>query len=122
VATDIPTTPRVDRPAGTVIAALSAWIDEAAANQERDAEARTWGRLAKISEEAGEVIAAYIGATGQNPRKGYTHTQADVEKELLDVALTALAAYEHLTGNQGASLEALFRHVASTAKRAGVAA
>lgn len=76
---------------------LSAWID--AGNEHREAEARTWGRLAKVSEECGEVIAAYIGMTGQNPRKGFTHGALDVEEELLDVAVTALCAVAHLRGN-----------------------
>src|SRR5690625_2974981 len=70
------------------ISDLSEWIDEA--NSQLPPEAATWARLAKITEEAGEVVAAHIGATGQNPRKGVTHTRADVEEELLDVALTAL--------------------------------
>src|SRR5690625_494790 len=79
------------------ISDLSEWIDEA--NSQLPPEAATWARLAKITEEAGEVVTAHIGATGQNPRKGVTHTRADVEEELLDVALTALAALEHLRGH-----------------------
>lgn len=92
------------------LATVSRWIDEAPANAARDPEAATWGRLAKVAEESGEVIAAYIGATGQNPRKGVTHSAGDVREELLDVALTALAAYEHMTGNQGTCLQALREH------------
>ena len=79
------------------IAALSEWIDDG--NAHRDDEAVTWGRLAKIAEEGGEVIAAYIGATGQNPRKGVTHDMGDVADELFDVALTALGAYFHVTNH-----------------------
>ncbi|WP_198541291.1 MazG-like family protein, partial [Parafrankia soli] len=44
----------------------------------------------KVVEELGEAVAALIGMTGQNPRKGVTHTQADLLGELYDVALTAL--------------------------------
>jgi hypothetical protein len=33
-----------------------------------------------------------IGATGQNPRKGITHTWEDVQGELCDVVITALVA------------------------------
>jgi NTP pyrophosphatase (non-canonical NTP hydrolase) len=84
------------------IVELSKWVDEA--NAHKDPEAATWGRLAKVCEEAGEVIRAYIGVTGQNPRKGVQETIFDVREELLDVALTALCAYEHLTGNQGSSM------------------
>lgn len=55
-------------------------------------------RLLKIIEEAGEVAEAYIGVTGANPRKGFTHSLGDLESELLDVALTALIAYVGFTG------------------------
>ncbi|SJM58072.1 MazG-like family protein [Gulosibacter sp. 10] len=99
------------------IAELSRWIDES--NAGRDPEAATWARLAKITEEAGEVVAAHIGATGQNPRKGVTHTRADVEEELLDVALTALAALEHLRGHDARSLELLDDKLRRTLDRAG---
>jgi hypothetical protein len=95
---------------------LSEWID--AGNADRAPEAVSWGRLAKITEEAGEVIAAFIGMTGQNPRKGITHTVQDVVDELLDVAVTALGAYEHLQGHQGTSLDALVLKIAMVAARA----
>lgn len=102
------------------LAALSDWIDTSPANAARDREAATWGRLAKITEEAGEVIAAFIGATEQNPRKGRTHDGTDVIKELLDVALTALCAVEHMTGNSGRSMGELSDHIRSVAGRAEV--
>lgn len=105
-----------DGPAQALVA-LSRWID--AGNAHRDPEAVTWGRLAKITEEAGEVIEAYIGATGQNPRKGQTHTLADVAEELLDVAVTALGALEHLTEHQGLAVEMLEQKIVRVAKRAG---
>lgn len=97
------------------IATLSVWIDEG--NAHRDPEAATWGRLAKITEEAGEVVAAYIGATGQNPRKGTTHSMDDVEGELIDVAVTALAALEHLRGNDGSSMDAFEAKLVKTLER-----
>lgn len=100
------------------LVALSEWID--AGNAHRDPEAVTWGRLAKITEEAGEVIAAYIGATGQNPRKGVTHGAVDVVDELLDVAVTALGAVEHMTGHHGAALSMLEHKIEAVAARAGV--
>lgn len=103
----------------TTLSWLSQWIDDS--NGHRDREAITWGRLAKVAEETGEVIAAWIGATAQNPRKGTTHTREDVCKELLDVAVTALAAYEHMTGNRGDSIIALFTHIATVRKRALIA-
>ncbi|WP_405018892.1 MazG-like family protein [Kitasatospora sp. NBC_00070] len=54
-------------------------------------------RILKVSEETGEVAQAVLGATGQNPRKGTTHTWTDVQHELCDVALAALVALRTLT-------------------------
>ncbi|MQY32896.1 hypothetical protein SRB17_08550 [Streptomyces sp. RB17] len=54
-------------------------------------------RVLKLSEEVGEVAEAVIGATGQNPRKGVTHTWEDVQAELCDVVITALVALRTLT-------------------------
>lgn len=91
------------------IEAINGWLDAANAN------AHTAGddpmRVLKVSEEIGEFIealimangraaAAYIGVTGQNPRKGKTHTMADVTAELADIAVTALCAIQHFAGNK----------------------
>ena len=77
------------------IAAISALINSTyPANI--DAEAALWRRCAKVSEEAGEVTEALLGMLGENPRKGYTHTESDVIHELLDVALAALGACAHI--------------------------
>jgi hypothetical protein len=105
-----------------LLTALSAWIDDA--NTTRDPEAVTWGRLAKIAEESGEVIAAYIGATGQNPRKGVTGTTDAVVEELLDVAVTALCAVVHLTENDPDHdvMNALAFKIEEVADRAGLTA
>ncbi|MFJ9741371.1 MazG-like family protein [Streptomyces sp. NPDC101166] len=54
-------------------------------------------RILKLSEEVGETAQAVIGATGQNPRKGTTHTWEQVQAELCDVAITALVALRTLT-------------------------
>ena len=97
---------------------LSKWIDKG--NAHRDPEAIAWGRIAKIAEENGEVVEAFIGATGQNPRKGVTNSMDAVLAELLDVAVTALGAYEHLDGHGGRSLEALDSKIVYVASRAGL--
>ncbi|MFG3302940.1 hypothetical protein [Micromonospora chersina] len=68
------------------------WLD--AANGTGDAELTL--RLLKLTEEAGEAAAAWIGVLGQNPRKGVTHSREDVAAELADVAFTALVAVESL--------------------------
>ncbi len=99
---------------------LSNWFDTSPANAARDPEALTWIRVTKVAEEAGEVVDAMNGATGANPRKGVCATMDNVRVELLDVALTALCAVEHLDGAQGCSLVALFAHIASRHRRAGL--
>ncbi|MER5780212.1 methyltransferase domain-containing protein [Streptomyces mobaraensis] len=71
-------------------------------------------QILEISEEAGEAAAAVIGATGQNPRKGFSHTWADVEAEVCDVAVTALVALSRL--NREAP-EVFARHLARIAER-----
>lgn len=104
-----------------ILVALSRWIDEHPANAARDPEAVLWGRVAKVAEESGEVVAALVAATGQNPRKPASGSLDDVQKELLDVAVTALAAVEHLRGNDGGSVAALEAHLRALAVRAGLA-
>ncbi|MFJ9705697.1 MazG-like family protein [Streptomyces sp. NPDC101234] len=71
-------------------------------------------RILKLSEEVGEVAEAVIGATGQNPRKGVTHTWEDVQGELCDVAITALVALRTLTPD---AEEVFARHLARVTER-----
>ncbi|EPH42171.1 MazG-like family protein [Streptomyces aurantiacus] len=71
-------------------------------------------RMLKLSEETGEVAQAVIGATGQNPRKGTTHTWDDVQSELCDVVITALVALRTLTP---APEEALAKRLRAVEKR-----
>lgn len=74
-------------------------------------------RLLKIGEEAGEAASAYIGWRGQNPRKGTTHTQADVEAELCDVIVTAAVALATISDDPEAVFAAKLGKIAA---RAGV--
>ena len=68
----------------------------------------------------GEVIQAFIGLTGQNPRKGVTGARDDVVEELLDVAIAALSAIEHLREHDGAALSLLSEKIRRGADRAGL--
>lgn len=102
--------------AAAALVALSRWID--AHNAGADPHALTWGRIAKVAEENGEAVAAYIGALGQNPRKGVTHSMDDVVQELLDVAVTALGAVEHLRGHRGDALDLLDAKIRAVGARA----
>ena len=103
------------------LVALSRWIDQAPANAARDREAALWGRVAKVAEESGEAIAALIAATGQNPRKPAVPGLDPVVEELLDVAITALGAVEHITGHRGDALDLLAAKVDRVVTRAGLA-
>ncbi|WP_070012416.1 MazG-like family protein [Streptomyces abyssalis] len=87
---------------------LVEWLDSA----NGDGEQETAMRLMKLAEESGEVMQAYIGTTGQNPRKGRTHTSADVAAELCDVILTAAVALHRFTGDPAAALDARIGEVA----------
>jgi NTP pyrophosphatase (non-canonical NTP hydrolase) len=49
-------------------------------------------RVLKIQEEAGEVAQGVIGFVGANKRKGVTHDEEAVAKELADVVITAMVA------------------------------
>ncbi|MFE9623468.1 pentapeptide repeat-containing protein [Streptomyces sp. NPDC006527] len=76
------------------IDALWAWLD---ADQPVGGREGLLLRILKLSEEVGETAQAVIGATGQNPRKGTSHTWDDVGSELCDVVITALVALRTLT-------------------------
>ncbi|MGR3872946.1 MazG-like family protein [Streptomyces graminifolii] len=70
--------------------------------------------MLKMSEEVGEVAQAVIGVTGQNPRKGVTHTWEDVQGELCDVVISALVALRTLTPD---TREVFTRHLARVMER-----
>ncbi|MFD7235901.1 methyltransferase [Streptomyces syringium] len=71
-------------------------------------------QILKISEEAGEVAEAVIGALGQNPRKGFSHTWDDVRAEVCDVITTGMVALDRLTPD---AAEVFARHLARIAER-----
>lgn len=72
-------------------------------------------RILKVGEEFGKVAQAWIGFSGQNPRKGVTHVRGDVIAELADTAFTALVAIESLGFNSRAVLEGKAEFVAERA-------
>jgi hypothetical protein len=98
----------------STVQAISARIDAEPRNQENTPLENLLLRTSiKLGEEYGELNEAIIGVTGQNPRKGETHTWDHVDKELMDIAVTALAAYEHRHNNDGSAIKRLASHVAS---------
>jgi hypothetical protein len=67
-----------------------------ARRNERDRGSGDGDEHSQIGEELAGVAMAWAGTTGQNPRKGVTHTLHDVAGELGDVAFTALATVASL--------------------------
>jgi NTP pyrophosphatase (non-canonical NTP hydrolase) len=97
------------------VADITAWLDASnPAGPHEDAM-----RVLKLTEEAGEAAAAYIGMVGQNPRKGATHSLDDLLGELADVALTALCAIQHFTQSETATRALVDLRAAYVASRAG---
>ncbi|GGW70877.1 hypothetical protein GCM10010503_55300 [Streptomyces lucensis JCM 4490] len=62
-------------------------------------------QVLKLAEEVGEAAQAVIGARGTNPRKGHSHSWADVQDEVADAVITGMVtlarmrpdAREHLS-------------------------
>jgi NTP pyrophosphatase (non-canonical NTP hydrolase) len=101
----------MDSPVWRTATELARWIDGASPL------APETGRLLqlmKLSEEVGEVSQAVIGVTGQNPRKGVTHTWDDVAAEVCDVILTAMVTLASLTPNPE---ERFSDHLSQVARR-----
>ena len=95
-----------DKQAGAVVLATVrdavSWLDAYRPVDDREITMR----LLKVTEEAGEAAQAWIGATGQNPRKGVTHSRGDVAAELADVVMAALVAMSSLDVDPAAVLTA----------------
>jgi hypothetical protein len=88
-------------------AVLLAWLDAANPRTEHEISMR----IMKVGEEFGEAVAAYIGMTGQNPRKGVTHTVDDLTAELCDVIVTAMVALASVAGDAGQAGQLIDRHL-----------
>lgn len=80
------------------------WLYDTAPQEYKDQPtALGWARIAKITEEAGEAVDAYIRFTGGNPRKERTTDMRPVLDELADVAITAIVAILHFTQSESAA-------------------
>ncbi|MFD7293142.1 GrpB family protein [Streptomyces sp. NPDC059897] len=105
------TNPDSDDALWATIDRLRSWLDD---NNGRPPQEALLLRMLKLSEEVGEVSEAVIGAIGQNPRKGLSHSWGDVESELCDVVVTALVALGTVAPDPRGTLHA---HVAKVADR-----
>jgi len=108
---ETPTSPSSSPDVWAAVDDLWTWLD---ANRAHSGQEGLLLRMLKLSEEVGEVAEAVIGATGQNPRKGVTHTWEDVQGELCDVVITALVALRTLTPE---TREVFTRHLAKVTER-----
>lgn len=97
---------------------ISRWID--AANAHRHSETNLWSRVSKAAEEGGEAMDALRGSLGENPRKGIVNTLDDVVEELLDAAVAALGAVEHIHHHDGQALALLNDKIMRVRDRAGL--
>jgi len=100
-----------------MVTEIDEWLDAKVGPQYEGHDlAQDWARISKVQEELGEAVAAFIGTTGQNPRKGCTHDLDDVLEELADTAWTAIFAMQHFTKNSAQTediLEAKMRVIYS---------
>ncbi|MPY47089.1 MazG-like family protein [Streptomyces acidicola] len=87
---------------------LVAWLDRENGRTQQEVTLR----ILKLSEEAGEVAQAWIGAVGQNPRKGVTHSPRDVADELCDVIVTAAVALASIVDDPAGHLDAKLAKIA----------
>jgi hypothetical protein len=87
------------------VATLVAWLDAANPRTEHEIACR----VMKLAEETGEAVAAYIGMTGQNPRKGRCAAAGDLASELCDVIVTAMVALATIAGPDAADAEAVLQ-------------
>jgi len=82
--------------------------------------AQDWARISKVAEELGEAIDAFIGVTGQNPRKGKYGSEQDLYDELADVALTALYGLQHFVKDRNRTMQILTSRANYHARRVGL--
>lgn len=107
-----PDSPAAPSPLWVAARHSAAWLDEVNGTSEHE----TAMRLMKLVEEAGEVMQAYIGVEGQNPRKGITHKPEDVAAELCDVILSAAVVLHRFVDDPE---QAMAGHAARVVARIG---
>lgn len=102
------------------LAEFSTYIDDRQAEEVFSANEGVYARVAKITEEAGELSGALLRYNGHNViKEDGEPTAEDIGKHILSVAIAALGAYEHWTGNQGLSVPALEAQVRSLRELTG---
>lgn len=100
-----------------IVAQLRAWYDTATGDL--SPEAIVAHRVLKLAEEVGEASEALVGVAGTNPRKGQTHTMADVAKEASDIVITGLMLLDSITGDAKAAFAGHLETLWQRAQEAG---
>src|SRR5258707_14829877 len=98
------------------LAWIDTWLDDnVSQSYKNEPLAQDWARISKVSEELGEAVNAFVGTTGQNPRKGLTHDMDDVlgtSGYRVDRYLRYPAFHQkrarHIRHNHGTTRHALF--------------
>lgn len=97
---------------------IDRWLDSKVAEEYKAQPlAQDWARISKMMEEAGEAIQAFIGYTGQNPRKGKINDLDDVLDELADTVLTGVFAIQHFTKDADQTIQVIKDKLAFQHKR-----
>lgn len=103
---------------GEMVTDANRWLDGEIPNSYRvQSLAQDWQRIAKLTEEAGEVVLAFMNMTGANPRKGIIGSVDEVTDELADVATTAVLAIQHFTGDWSKTEEILWNKIITVWQR-----
>jgi hypothetical protein len=106
---------------GAMATDIDNWLDREVPFSYQDGKAaQDWQRVAKISEENGEVVRAMMDITGVNPRRGMSGSIDAVTGELADVALTAALAIQHFTKDWGETERILWDRLVSVWSRVPV--
>ncbi|MEU2060565.1 GNAT family N-acetyltransferase [Streptomyces sp. NPDC013455] len=71
-------------------------------------------QVLKLAEEVGEAAQAVIGARGTNPRKGHSHTWADVQDEVADAVITGMVTLARLRPDAREHFTAVLARKAAT--------
>ncbi|MFH8531566.1 MazG-like family protein [Streptomyces tendae] len=109
--------PMISNDQWATIQGLVAWLDSENGRSSDEISLR----ILKLTEEAGEAAQAWIGVRGQNPRKGVTHTRADVADELCDVIVTAAVALASIAGDPALHLDGKLAKIAARSRTPEVA-
>jgi NTP pyrophosphatase (non-canonical NTP hydrolase) len=107
---------------GKAVTEVNNWIDsDVPIEYQRPSLAQDWARIAKITEEAGEVVEAFILMTGQNPRKesdlGFWEHREELLGELADVVACGVLAIQHFTGDWNETERVLWDKLVSLRER-----